>query len=99
MYTLYQIPVTVDEVRDILFIPTVVPTIALLSIIIALWASIFKNFFRRKLTIKDFLFEATLALVLMWGGWEYGNMIIRDYINGKVNVTARKSIFKSKIMR
>ena len=80
-------PVTVDEVRDILFIPMVFPFIVIIPLVISLWFSIFKNLLRRKLTIKNFLFETIFALVLMWGGWEYGNMIIRDYINAQVNIT------------
>ena len=80
-------PVTVDEVRDILFIPMVFPYIVLIPSIFVFWISIYKDFKEKTLTKKSFLFRIVFSMFLMWGGWEYGNMIIRDYINGKVNVT------------
>ena len=81
-------PVTVDEVRDILFIPTVVPMIALPAIIIYFfWYSIYEDFKEKTLTKKSFLFRIVFSMFLMWGGWGYGNMYITDYINGQVNVT------------
>ena len=80
-------PVTVDEVRDILFIPMVFPFIVAIPSIFVFWISIYKDFKEKTLTKKSFLFRIVFSMFLMWAGWEYGSTHITDYINGKVNVT------------
>ena len=80
-------PVTVDEVRDILFIPIVVPLILASFLIICLLSDTYRRFRKKTLTKKSILSDLLFIAFFIWSGWQATNRHITDYINAQVHVT------------